>query len=110
MEALARAWMDGGGKEMRELHAAANLVADAGVAALARNLHCAPMLRSLVFGSAVGGNAIGDDGARALVQPLRLNAGRQLAVNLKHNRLSPSAADELRATARDCAPDLRVVL
>lgn len=99
-----------GAPALRELHVAGNEVGDAGAAALAAQLHAAPLLRVLALGSAAGGNAVRDAGAAALCAALRQNAGRALAVNLKGNALSPAALDELRQAERDCGPALRMLL
>ena len=107
--ALAGAWHEGGGREMLEVHAGSNLVSSAGLAALVAELHSAPQLRLLAFGSALGGNLIDDSGARALAGALRMNALRELTVRLAHNRLSERGVAELAATVRDCGPDMKVV-
>ena len=101
---------------MRELHAAGNPIGSSGVAALAEQLHAAPRLTALVLGTAVGGNAIGDDGGYALARALRLNAGRDLAVKLRGHAFSTAVEEELRLCERDCnanqlqASELRITL
>lgn len=108
--ALARAWQhDEGGKHLRELTLAGNLLTSVGLTALADALHAAPLLRSLALGSAVGGNRIGDDGIKALCRALRNSNGRSLAVDLKGNPITPTAIEELRQTEREC-PGFKVVV
>jgi hypothetical protein len=101
--ALASAWDRGGCTQLRGLHASANKISDAGCAALSRSLHAAPLLLVLAFGSAVGGNQIGDEGARELIKALRSNAGRPFDINLKANLVSTEVAGELKAAAEDCS-------
>ena len=110
--ALAHAWRDGGGARCCELHAVANDVGDAGLAAIAEHLHVVPLLTVLMFGSAVGGNRIGGDGAHALARALRLNAGRALAISLRGNPLSPSGIAAIRSAEHDCSAigGLRITL
>ena len=104
--AFARAMARGGAAELRELHLAANNVGDAGAAAIAGALHSAPRLKTLVFGTSLGGNAIREEGALALAKGLRSNGGRAFALSLRSNILSEAATDELRSTMDDCGRDL----
>ena len=103
MAALAYAWRDGGGAACCELHAVANDVGDAGLTAIAEHLHFVPLLRVLMLGSAVGGNHIGGEGAHALAQALRLNAGRALTINLRGNPLSADGVNAMRSAEQDCS-------
>ena len=95
--ALADAWRAGGGRRLRECHLVSNAIGDEGACAIAAALHEMPALEALAFGSAMGGNFIGDSGARELAQALLQREGRRVALNLKLNRISEAMRAEIDA-------------
>ena len=100
--ALAEAWEAGGCSQLREVHLGANQIGDAGLAALAQHLHAVPSLQTLAMGSSNSGNLVGDDGAMALATALAARVPREeppLAICLKNNKLTPTACEQLQASA-----------
>ena len=60
-------------------------------------------MRALAFGSASGGNRIGDDGARALAEALRSQPTRPhgaLTISLRTNSVTPAGEAELSAALK----------
>ena len=110
MIALAASWLEDGGQHLSEVYAAGNEITSDGLTALADALHAAPLLRTLALDSSVGGNRVGDDGARALCRALRKNTAREITIDLKCNALSPAGIGELRLAERECSPGVRILL
>ena len=103
IEALATAFAEGGATALRELHLAGNRIGDVGARRLFAQVHHAPRLLNLAFGSNTAGNLITDAVAHDVAQALASLGSResgQLILNLKNNKLTDAGEAEL--TSMEC--------
>ncbi|KAL1520580.1 hypothetical protein AB1Y20_022156 [Prymnesium parvum] len=94
-QALADCWKRGGGRHLRHVLLASNRIGDAGAIAFAGAVDETPLLQVLTFGNAMGGNLIGDDGARALANSVVDAMPHMIELNLKLNPISPQTRQEI---------------